>query len=284
MYKKILITLLFSMFILGVNAQKNIQKKKDTTINQTDARGFKQGLWKQKDKNGNIRYVGFFKDNYPVGEFTHYYPSGKTKVIMIYSSKGQKAFAKMFYENGVTLQATGIYKGKVKDSLWKFYDDKGLLVKEDVYKNNKLNGVSKTYYPNGIGLFEEMSFKDSIKDGIWKQYFENGKLKLDAIYKNNLIEGEFKIYYPSGNLHIFGLYKESLKEGKWLNYEDNGKIKKTERYIHGVLQETADERRLRIHEMDSLMKVRIPESTIDPSLEPNSPQNNSNTVKPEDFY
>ncbi|HRE96460.1 MAG TPA: hypothetical protein PK637_06835, partial [Flavobacteriales bacterium] len=49
-------------------------------INQTDAKGKKQGMWDVKYPNSQVsKYKGTYKDGKPQGEFIHFYESGKVK-------------------------------------------------------------------------------------------------------------------------------------------------------------------------------------------------------------
>ena len=66
---KKLISLLLFLFLGGsVFAQND--------FNKTDKQGRRQGKWVDYYCNGNIRYVGEFKDNEPSGEFLHYSEDG----------------------------------------------------------------------------------------------------------------------------------------------------------------------------------------------------------------
>lgn len=42
-----------------------------------------------------------------------------------------------YYLNGV-LESSGFYKRNAKDSTWKYYDEKGILRKVELYRNNEL--------------------------------------------------------------------------------------------------------------------------------------------------
>ena len=64
------------VFTNGSNRPCFDQGDQDSAINQTDAKGLKQGFWKAKFDNGRIKYEGYFKDNHPVGELKRYYEEG----------------------------------------------------------------------------------------------------------------------------------------------------------------------------------------------------------------
>ena len=42
------------------------------SINNVDAKGYKQGIWTKTHDNGSVRYQGQFRDNIPYGIFNYY--------------------------------------------------------------------------------------------------------------------------------------------------------------------------------------------------------------------
>jgi len=255
---------------LGVFAQND-------TVNQVDYRGWKQGLWQKEYPNGSLRYVGFFKDDYPVGEFTYYYTNGKTRTILMHTEKGKSAYAKVYYENGVSLKAEGMYYNKKKDSVWRYYTQDGTLLKQESYKQDKLHGSVKVFYPNGF-VFEEINFVDGIKDGSWKQYYIDGNIKFESLYVKNLLQGAIKVYHPNGGLYKFGYYQNSLKDGRWVQYDEEGKKVLEETYIKGKIQLDKEEEERRYKELDSLFNVKLPETILNPDFD------QSGEEDPEDYY
>ena len=67
------------------------------SINYVDNFGMKQGMWQKKYNNGNVRYVGFFKDNKETGLFRYFYEDGSLKL------------EKIFFHNGTLLMMVLVY-------------------------------------------------------------------------------------------------------------------------------------------------------------------------------
>ena len=104
-------------------------------LNKTDAQGRKQGAWQKTDAEGKLKYKGQFKDNIPYGKFEYYYPSGKTRAISEFSQNGKVTRTEVYYEGGL-LNAKGKYVSEKRDSIWKFYNDSGQLLRSENYKDN----------------------------------------------------------------------------------------------------------------------------------------------------
>ena len=103
--------------------------------NTIDAAGKKQGYWKKKDdKEGKLIYEGLFKDDKPQGVFKYYYPFDSVKAIMDFKLDGKYSYAKLFHPTGKII-AKGKYIGEAKDSVWVYYDEKGVMVSKDIYVN-----------------------------------------------------------------------------------------------------------------------------------------------------
>jgi len=214
------------------------QTKGDTILpkadNQLDNKGLKQGFWRKYHNNGQVRYEGYFIDDKPCKLFKYYYESGKPKATLIYYNDNRSAAAHLYYEKDSTLMAVGLYYQSKKDSLWKYYSGRGVLVADEFYRRGKKHGISSTYFPNG-NVSEQIGWKEGIKDGVWKQYFEDGTLKIEGDYVNGRLEGDIKYYDPYGKLTHEGRYVHSLRDSTWVFYKDNGEVKLKKIYDNGEL-------------------------------------------------
>ena len=203
-------------------------------INQIDATGKKQGAWKKNHKNGRLRYEGNFKDDRPVGLFRYYYDSGKLQATNNHLEDGVSVAHHSYHVNG-KIKAKGVYLKQRKDSLWLFYNDAEILVLEEVYRNDTLNGFSKSYYPQTGVPLEELNYKMGIKHGPWKKYFENGKPWLEGNYEKGDLDGSFAIYTEEGKPVHKGQYDRGLRLGRWLVYNADGSVKTQDIYKKGAL-------------------------------------------------
>lgn len=197
--------LLFSPFVF---AQK---------INQTDAKGKKQGVWEKKYPNSNAyEYKGQFKDDKPVGTFYYYYPSTKKKAIIVHDEKTGRSVAQMFHEEGTDL-AYGIYLNQKKDSVWTYYGPSGRLSYRETYKNGKLNGPKTVYY-----VPEEANNKTQ-------------RVAMVQNYADDLLHGEEIEYFEDGTIKSKGTYEKGKKVGQWIAYNASGGKMTVNQYKNGVL-------------------------------------------------
>lgn len=200
-----------------------------TYAQTVDASGKKQGYWKKKDdKTNKLVYEGLFKDDKPQGVFKYYYPFDSVKVIMNFKQDGKIAYSTMFHPTGKKM-AYGKYISEQKDSVWTYYDDKGVLISRESYAGGKKNGKEIIYFPDGV-VSEERNYKMDVQDGPFKLYFEKNVVKGEGTYVNGNIEGKNSYYYPNGIAAATGYYKNGKKTGPWIYRESNGKVKEKELY------------------------------------------------------
>ena len=207
------------------------------TVNQTDARGRKEGFWRKSDTAGHKIYEGHFKEGLPSGEFRYFYPDGKLKTVSMVSEKGRKAVTTSMFQNGNKM-AAGRYLDEKRDSTWQFFSETlGTLVSEETYLAGVRTGLSKIFYPEG-GLSEQFYYKNGIKDGLWEQYYLDGPLKLRGAYKGGEKQGAFRMLYPSGKVMIEGRYENGHQDGVWIYHDEKGFIVKKETFLRGELLKT----------------------------------------------
>jgi antitoxin component YwqK of YwqJK toxin-antitoxin module len=277
MRKFILMIAVLPFLSSALMAQKN--SGKDTVFNQVDAKGLKQGFWKAKYSNGNIKYEGFFINNKPAGTMKRYYEEGPIKAVLVFDKNGETSKAKIYYNNG-ELIGEGNYAGNVKDSTWNYYSyyDKVLSCKE-TYNKGKKNGITRNYYPKG-NLSEELEWKNDLKDGIWIQYFQNGQKKLVSKYVQNIRTGDFMMYYDTGNLEVNGHYANNLMQGKWTRYDEKGEVKSIIDYVNGkpLNPEVIDKKDQEFFKMVEDNKGRFSEPDIN-DFDPSKHQSPKNLQK-----
>lgn len=208
----------------------------------TDAKGRKQGYWKKTDEKNKLLYEGEFKDDQPIGKFKYYYPNDSVRAIMNFKNEGKIAYAKLFHMNGKRM-AEGKYTYKeLKDSIWKFYDELGVLIAIDTYKQGKKNGLCMVFFPDG-SVSEERSFKEDMMDGPYKEYFGKNSIKSKGKYLNGVLDGRISYHYPNGVEVAAGYYKNGVKTGPWIYKTESGKVREKELYKNGKLagQKETDE-------------------------------------------
>ena len=169
--------------------------------------------------NGQLRYEGSFIDDNPSGIFLYYSDRGILEANLEYFNEGKSASAYLYYANG-KVQAVGLYQNELKAQLWKYYDIKENLLREENYENGKLEGMTTLYYPDG-NILEKSSYLADKKDGKSLHYHRNGQLKLSANYKADKLEGSYTFYNSSGVKKYSGKYLNDIKDGIWKYYKDD---------------------------------------------------------------
>src|SRR4051812_1913477 len=85
---------------LAVSAQKKppfIVFKSDT-INRTDAKGLKQGVWKKYYPNDSLFSIGQFKNGKPYGVFKTFYKTGEQQATLTYRKGSEVADMIIYHE------------------------------------------------------------------------------------------------------------------------------------------------------------------------------------------
>lgn len=248
MKKYLFASVLSFIMVYGLFAQE--QK-----INQTDARGLKQGVWEEKTATGISK--GMYLDDMKEGNWIMHGSNGNLTRIESFS-KGirdgifveidQRGYlvSEMYYENNLP-------EGVAKKF---FYGTNPASVIE--YKQGKMNGKKKEYYENAAGkLKEESDYRDDVKDGtstffavsgdpiaeytykngslegVQKTYYAGKKLMSEQNYVNNIESGFYKEYFESGKIKVETTYKDGLMDGKYVEYDEEGKVKTEGFYLGG---------------------------------------------------
>lgn len=243
----IFIVLLLMLPLTALTAQE---------INKSDQDGKKQGRWIKNYPNGKVMYEGFFRNDYPEGEFRRYYEDGTMKSLLVFSNRGTEAKAILYYPNGLKA-SSGKYTNQLKEGLWLFYSFtvKDLLISEAEYKENKLNGLMINYYPDGKAA-EKIRYRNNLKHGECLKYFPDGTVTLRTNYENGLVNGRFEAFHENGKPEMTGQYKNNLREGPWVIYRNDGSQKFSTIYTEGI----PDNRSIDIYEteyIDSLERIKV---------------------------
>jgi antitoxin component YwqK of YwqJK toxin-antitoxin module len=201
----------------------------------TDEKGRKQGYWKKKDdKTGKLIYEGEFRDGQPVGKFRYYHPNDSIRAILHFRKDGSTAYARLFHLNGKRM-AEGKYIDKeIKDSVWTYYDEAGVLISRESFARGKKHGPSYVYLPDGK-LSEERSFKEGTEHGAFKQYFDGKRIRSQGNYVNGELEGKVRYLFPNGVEAAAGFYVKGRKNGPWIYKNQEGKVTEKELYKNGEL-------------------------------------------------
>ncbi len=219
------------ILLLSIFPMMLVSQVSDEKVNQVDAKGMKQGIWKKYHPGDSVlRYSGRFIDNVPVDTFLYYYPTGEMQSQVVHVN-GKESYASTWHKNG-NLMATGSYFGQLKDSTWKFFDQAGILRSEENYIEGKRYGIWKSYFYDGK-ILEVQEWENDVESGPYKRYHHNGKVERTANYLLGALEGEVIDYHDNGNVRQQGQYYHDVKQGVWKHYDENGELLTEITYVNG---------------------------------------------------
>ena len=164
------------------------------------------GNWKFYYGNARIEQNGNYKNGKPDGLWTWYYPDGNVlREEEFYNGledgyytefdslgniitkgeylEGEKE-GEWYYKVGDHTE-NGKYVLGLRDEVWKYYYDNGVLQFEGNYVQGVPDGRHKVYYDNGV-LKEERFYSMGIKDRNWKKYNNDGSLVMIITFQDDI--------------------------------------------------------------------------------------------------
>jgi len=217
--------LFFIMFCICANYGVIAQN-----YNKIDAKGRRQGEWRDVYANGNVRYQGKFKNDKPVGEFKYYDEDGNLKATNTYDKTGVNTTYTAYSPNGKVV-AKGSYKDKKKDGEWRYFSpDNAKLILVENYSDGILEGQSKVYDNKTGRIAEDVYYVKGERNGLCTKFYADGKKMAEITYSYGQKQGPAKLYYPNGVLQEEGNYCADNKCGEWKIYSDEGDLLDTENY------------------------------------------------------
>ncbi|MFA5329005.1 MAG: toxin-antitoxin system YwqK family antitoxin [Prolixibacteraceae bacterium] len=191
------------------------------SINQTDGKGQRQGLWMKRDSDGKLIYQATFKDNKPVGEMKRFHPNGKIRAILNFTEGSDESDAQMFDEHG-KLIAKGKYAGQKKNGEWTYLADSKIVLTEN-YVDGLKEGVSKRFYKTGE-LLEESSWKNDKLNGAYRSFFQDGQVYLECGYSGGKLNGKFKSWHVDGKPELEATYYDGARDQDWKYFDKDGNL------------------------------------------------------------
>lgn len=198
------------------------------TLNRFDAKGRKTGYWK-KVENGCVLYEGYFVRNRPSGLFKYYRSDGSLKSTADFRQSTEKVYA-ITYHPTQKIASQGLFINQQKDSIWNYYNDKGGLLETETYRFGYKNGVKKMYADNTDVLICEENYKNDTLDGLQNLWYENGYQFQTANYLKGVLNGNYQVYNEEGKPYVKGCYFQGEKVGNWQYYDSKGDLRKIENY------------------------------------------------------
>jgi antitoxin component YwqK of YwqJK toxin-antitoxin module len=204
-------------------------------VNQTDANGKRHGSWSKKYENGQVRYLGEFNHGIPVNTFKYYFDDGSLRTENVYRGKTGVCLS-LQYGQEEKLAAKGIFKSRLKDSVWTYFDANGVVIARETFVKDQRQGKAFKYFANGRPA-EIVIYQNGVKEGPFTQYYESGKLMAKGQYKNGKLHGEVIYYFSNGRPRLKGNYVHGVMNGTFYYFGDNLKLEKKEVWRNGFLQD-----------------------------------------------
>jgi antitoxin component YwqK of YwqJK toxin-antitoxin module len=199
-------------------------------INGTDAKGLKQGEWKEFYPSGSIKTEKTFKDDQLHG----YYKEKDVRGMLTLT---------MLYNNGSIVQS------RVEDQpdieIVNKYDSDGKLIYSGPFRNNipvgvhrefgKDGKVSNSFVYNDIGLKISEGIVDEAGslNGRWKDFYPDGKILAEGTYTDSRRSGTWRFFNVLSKVEQTGSYNNGRPDGLWKWYYENGAILREEEYFQG---------------------------------------------------
>jgi uncharacterized protein len=199
-------------------------------VNSKDAKGLKQGVWKEFYPSGGLKTEMTYKDDLLNGYYKEYDSRGRLGITML-------------YENGA------IVKSKVEDEedieIVNKYDSEGKLIYSGPYRRQIPVGIHRDYNKDGkvlngyiyndrgIKIGEGIIDEAGNKSGKWKEYTQEGSLFAEGQYNENRRLGTWKFYNNVRKVEQTGSYNNGRPDGQWTWYYENGLLLREEEYFQG---------------------------------------------------
>lgn len=200
------------------------------TVNQIDKMGRRQGKW-QRVEDSVVRYRGQFKNDRPYGTFTYYDKHGNKSAVSEYFRDGYATNTTTFYPDGRVL-SKGFYLEQERDSVWYFYEENGMLIKEEHYKNNLLHGTTKLYANDT--LIEIQEWYRGQRNGKWWQKGNEGYQQTNYIL--NLSNGPYLVFYEKDKPRLIAHYTMGRKDSVWTYFDRDRQVEKKDYYVQNELK------------------------------------------------
>jgi antitoxin component YwqK of YwqJK toxin-antitoxin module len=225
---------LFTFFIL-------ISNPATAQINETDLEGRKQGAWEKywDATQSTLQYKGQFINDFPVGDFWYYYPSGEVRAVIEHLNK-RSSFVTFYFKNKQVM-SEGMYLNQKRDSIWINYNRQGYRVSMEKYRDGKLNGKKAMFYIQNqidwgeLKVLSETMYSDSLKSGPFLEYFSSGIVKKRGAFENDKEAGIWTTFDINGIPIQFCQYKKGLKHGWVYRYKSVSEVIATSLYRRGEL-------------------------------------------------
>ena len=183
----------------------------------------RKGTWLAYHNNGELKVQGFYKEQYPTGNWKVFFSDGKTKAeIEILDRNTRNYFNPQHFSAKAKINSV--------DSLILNFNE--IIPFTEFNFSLEVNSRIKEYYNSGVQK-SDCYYQGHMKNGNCITYFPNSQLKSVISFKNNNEKCEASWYYPSGKIGVKGCFNKGDKVGVWNYYYPTGTIEAIEDYSEG---------------------------------------------------
>ena len=158
------------------------------------------------------------------------YENSNPKIIAEYTdeqNRNNQYLRIQFYPNGIK-SGEGLMINEKQNGVWKYYDEKGNLIAENVLEDNKQIDSITCWYPTGELSRKIIELRDPTNRWLAKDFYRNGQLKILTFLKNaESPDSMYVEYYSNGNKKEEGLLDNTVKNGIWNYYDSTGVLIET---------------------------------------------------------
>jgi len=218
--------------IITITTYKNGIFIKQEKINRKDAKGDKEGLWKEFYEDRTVRSEGRYSNDRRNGYWKEY------------SKKGMLQVTYKFDKGKMITDAEELADLEVRE---KFYPDSdGKIRFRGTYREGVAHGTHIWYalageidsvkvFRNGLRLAEGDMTTDGLRIGSWREYYyEGGELKAVGDYQEGYKKGSWVYYFQNGQVQQKGTYAAKGKpDGEWTWFYETGDLLRKETFSIG---------------------------------------------------
>jgi len=195
----------------------------------------------QKDSLGKVLNHGQYSRGAKIGKWIETNEKTRETIEIQYSEPVLPDFDFVrFYKNGGLEQAGNLKNGK-PEGIWKFYSEKGTLVREANFEDGELSGEERQFHNFSEKISERCQYKNGKEHGEQLSYFNDGSIQSKCFYQNGVRQGEEITYLPSGDWQRKALYQDGKLHGDYISRDLQGDTLLAARFQYDALHGEAIE-------------------------------------------
>ena len=174
-----------------------------------------------------------------IGYWTYYYSNGMKKSEGAYGEKNLREGVWKFYAQTGLIKTTENYiGGKIEGAVENFYTN-GSIKAHKNFSKSLLEGEQLVYYPTGVRK-NSYSYKADVQGGKEIQYHKNGKTEYELNVTDSKYQGDLAQYYMDGHLEQKATFKDGKRIGKYQEFYDlpENAVKQEGNYEKGIITGT----------------------------------------------